>query len=166
MEEKVSREIRFEVVLNARGYTKDDFEELFEEPFATLYETRVGFQWFPSALSSTHIEIAVRFGTFIAATVLCGFMEEFGKNLYRWAKKRLASLLKRKPDIGESYIYITFLDLSATVYVGSSEEMISALSDIVSIIKHIKNMKESSGVTHVDVIYSQFARTNDKQNNT
>lgn len=150
-------DVTFEVFLNRRGYTKDDFEELFEEPFSTVYRTRVGFQWCPSALSSTSMEICIRFAAPVAA-IICGeFLKKFGEDLYQWVKNCLSNLLRRKSDIGESFLRISSEDLDITVNVVGTEEMISALSSITLIVEYTRNQKTIN--RKVNISYSEIAPT-------
>ncbi|AFL99294.1 hypothetical protein Desde_0852 [Desulfitobacterium dehalogenans ATCC 51507] len=42
--------LRLDITLNRGGYDYEDIQELFEEPFSTLYPTRIGFEWQPAAV--------------------------------------------------------------------------------------------------------------------
>lgn len=130
-----------EVILSLNGYGEDNITELFEEPFATTYKTKIGFQWYPTAVGPTYIEFLIVVGAPIVKIVGEKIFEKFVEDLYCWVKNRWISFLRKKQFVS-SRVYIEFDDYKFEKYTEGTEETINVLTNIANLLKEELNKAE------------------------
>lgn len=83
-----------ELLLNSAGYSGEDVQELLPD-FITERYTKVGLTWYPSVDGPESFTLIIT-----TSLLLAEFGKEFVKNLskdlYKWSKKKIIPLLKRK----------------------------------------------------------------------
>lgn len=126
--------LSLEITLNINGYDYNDLKELMQEPFLSLYSTKVGYQWHPTIVGEDFIEICLIIGATISSAIVGSFLSEIGTDLYNWAKSSLRKVLKNKTSLNESRVYITFKDITITVYTDDKEDLIIALENFERVV--------------------------------
>lgn len=126
--------LSLEITLNINGYDYNDLKELMQEPFLSMYSTKVGYQWHPTIVGKDFIEICLIIGTTICSAIAGGVLSEIGADLYNWAKSSLRKVLKNKTSFNESCVYITFKDITITVYTNDKEDLIIALENFERVV--------------------------------
>ncbi len=130
--------LRLDITLNRGGYDYEDIQDLFEEPFSTLYPTRIGFEWHPAAVGSNFIEFKLIFDFALtgAATAVVG---KVASDLYDWAKKSLSKVLNRKERFAESRVSLVFNNTTVNIYTNEREDIVETLEHVDSIIDFLKD---------------------------
>jgi hypothetical protein len=129
--------LSLDITLNRMGYNDEDVKDLFSDPFYTLYRTKIGYEWHPSAVgwSQLSLELIVS-GTLGGITA--GILKQIGTDFYSWVKTSLNKVLNKKNnDFDNSSIKIRFDDKSIIIYLNSKEEIIESLEKIDKIIAHL-----------------------------
>lgn len=126
--------LSLEITLQDSGYDYDELKELMQEPFHTLYSTKIGYQWHPSVVGKHFIEICLVIGVTLGSAIAGGFLSEIGSDLYNWAKSSLKKVLKNKTSFEESRVYITFKDITITVYADNKEDLIIVMESFEKIV--------------------------------
>lgn len=134
--------LRMDITLNRMGYNYEDMQDLFEEPFSTLYPTRIGFRWYPSAVGHDLIDfkLVLNFVLTGAATVLIG---KITSDLYDWAKESLKKVIHKKNWFSESRVTLVFKDMTVNIYTFEKDDILETISNIDVIIDHL-NSKQIS----------------------
>lgn len=131
-------DLSLNITLNRIGYNEGDINDLFCDPFYTLYSTRIGYQWQSSAIGWSQLTIKL----IIAGTlggITAGFLNQIGSDIYEWVKTSLSKVLNRKNnDFDNSIIELTFEDKNVIIYVDSKDDIIESLIKIEKIINYLK----------------------------
>lgn len=143
--------LSLEITLQDYGYDYQELQELMQEPFHTLYSTKVGYQWYPAAVGGNFIEICLRISATIGGAIAEGFLSEIGSDIYNWAKSSLRKVLKDKESFDESRLYITFEDITITVYTNSKEDIIAAMESFERIVDKARERKGNEKYIDIDV---------------
>jgi hypothetical protein len=141
---------KMDITLNRNGYDPNEIYDLFEEPFSTLYPTRIGFEWQPAIAGFESITIELIFCLSLAA-VTTTFVKNIATDLYKWTKNTLAKALNRKERLEESRVFLTFEnDITVIVYVNTKDELLTTLENIKEIITYVIEKKETSENIELD----------------
>ena len=144
--------LSLEITLNINGYDYNDLKELMQEPFLSLYSTKVGYQWHPTIVGEDFIEICLIIGATIGSAIAGGFLSEIGSDLYNWAKSSLRKVLKNKTNFEESRVHITFKDITITVYIDNKEDLIIAMESFERIVnKALKRRKNNEKGIEIEI---------------
>ena len=134
--------LALDITLNKMGYVDEDVNELFSDPFYTLYRTKIGYEWHPSAVGWSQLTLEL----IIACTlggITAGILNQIGSDFYNWIKSSFLKVINRKnDDFSDSSITLKFDDKSIVIYVYSREEIIETLEKIEEIINYVKKSEE------------------------
>lgn len=137
--------LSLEITLNRMGYNQEDINDLFSDPFETLYSTKIGYQWYPSAVGWSQITIKLII-TGTLGGITAGLLNQIGTDFYEWVKSSFTKVVNRKsPDFDESRIHIKFEDCSIDFYVNTKEELIEILERIDKIIESTRSERIGDG---------------------
>lgn len=140
---------RMDITLNKVGYDFDDMESLFEEPFYTSYHTKVGFEWYPSAVGHNLIDLQLIFNFILtgASTVI---VSKVASDLYDWTKKTLSKVLTKKNDFNDSRIAFVFNDITIVISAHNKDDILKVVKNVDVIVEHLKTKIFDDKYTHID----------------
>lgn len=127
-----------------------------QEPFLSLYSTKVGYQWHPTVVGVAFIEICLKIGETISKAIIEGLLSEIGSDLYNWAKSSLRKVLKNKTNFDESRVCITFKDITITVYTNNKEDLIIAMESFERIVN--KALERKGNEKYIDIEVEDIAK--------
>jgi hypothetical protein len=94
------------------SYEGQELKEIYPD-FAVDYPTTVGYRWQSCYAGPASWDLIIGISG-VAALVGKGFLEELTKDLYKWTKARLLTVLhKRKNNVG--YVAVKFEDLTISI---------------------------------------------------
>lgn len=133
--------LSLDITLNRLGYKQEDITEMFQEPFDTLYSTRIGYQWQPSAVGWDAVVIVVAISAALKS-VADGFLNQIGADLATWSKDALSKVLNRKKDFDNSAIHIKFNDKDISIHLNRGDEIVEAMKEIEALIRYLQTSEE------------------------
>jgi len=128
---------KLDITLNRGGYDYKEIEDLFDEPFSTLYPTRIGLMWHPAAVGINSIELKLIFD-FVLAGAATAIVGKVAGDLYDWAKKSLSKVLNRKERFAESRVCFVFKDITVNISTHEREDILETLESVDFIIDYLK----------------------------
>jgi hypothetical protein len=138
-----------DITLNKVGYDFYDIESLFEEPFCMSYHTKIGFEWHPSAVGHSLIDLQLIFNFILtgASTVI---VSKIASDLYDWTKKSLSKVLAKKNDFDDSRIAFVFKDFTIIVSAHNKDDILKVVKNVDVIVEHLKTKTFDKKYTHID----------------
>jgi hypothetical protein len=132
-----SNYLAMDITLMRTGYSYEDMNDLFSEPFNTEYSTKIGFQWYPSVVGLHMIDFNLAFKFILtgAATVL---VSKITSDLYEWSKVALRKVLSPKTDFNESRINLSFKDINVKIYINSFEYIVTIMENMEKVFEYIE----------------------------
>lgn len=147
--------LELDVTLNIMGYDWQDLTDLFVEPFDTVYRTKIGFRWYPSAVGHSQITLLLIIASSLGG-ITSGLLNQIGADIYQWVKYSLSKVLARKKQsFDESAIILKFDDKSVTIHINDKRDIIEVLENISDVINWVKddlvNSSDSIDVSSADI---------------
>lgn len=146
-----------DITLMKNGYDMEDMDNLFIDPFMTLYSTRIGFMWQPSAVGQDAITIELIF-KFILTGAATTLVSKITADLYTWTKTALSKVFNKKNSFDESKIILKFDDITVTIYSNDKKELIDVMSHLNIIIPYLQEKGITENTCSIDTAELEVLR--------